>query len=107
MNSARPRLGGSPLSADHDALIRTAKQLMAMRIALLHTMETLRRETEKCLDDGKARMVRTFHHVISPGVKSDPHWVMTRNMYPFGEDRLFKRLPRGCPQCVTPSHSTQ
>ena len=30
------------MSADHDALIRTAQQLMAQRIAMLHTLETLR-----------------------------------------------------------------
>jgi hypothetical protein len=46
-------------AADHDALIRRAKQLMAKRIAMLHTLETLRLELEKRLDDSEARMVRT------------------------------------------------
>ena len=47
------------MSADHDALIRTATQLMATRLAILNTLETLRREMEKHLDDSEARMVRT------------------------------------------------
>jgi hypothetical protein len=47
------------MSADHDTLMRTAQQLMATRIAMLHTMETLRREMEKRLDDSEARMART------------------------------------------------
>jgi hypothetical protein len=47
------------MSADHDALIRTAKQLIATRIAMLHTLEALRRQMEKRLDDCEARMVRT------------------------------------------------
>jgi hypothetical protein len=34
------------MSADHDVLIRTAKQLMAVKIAMLHTTETLRREAD-------------------------------------------------------------
>jgi hypothetical protein len=47
------------MSRDHDALIRTAKQLIAKRIAMLNTLETLRREMEKHLDDSEARIVRT------------------------------------------------
>jgi hypothetical protein len=50
---------GVHMSADYDALIRTTKQLLATRIALLHTMEALRREMEKSIDDSEARMVRT------------------------------------------------
>jgi hypothetical protein len=47
------------MSADHDALIRTAQQLMATRIAMLHTLEGLTREMEQRLDDSGARIVRT------------------------------------------------
>ena len=47
------------MSADHDALIRTAKQLTARRIAMLHTLEALRQKQEKRLDDSEARVVRT------------------------------------------------
>jgi hypothetical protein len=47
------------MSADHDTLIRRAKQLMAMRIAILHTTETRLRAMEKRLDDSEARIVRT------------------------------------------------
>ena len=47
------------MSADHDALIRTAKQLIATRIAMLNTMEALRQEMEKRMDDSEARMIRT------------------------------------------------
>ena len=47
------------MSADHDALIRTAKQLIAGRIARLHTLGALCRKMEQRLDDSEARMVRT------------------------------------------------
>jgi hypothetical protein len=47
------------MSADHDTLIRRAKQLMAMSIALRHTTETRRRDMEKRLHEGEARIVRT------------------------------------------------
>jgi hypothetical protein len=47
------------MSADHDTLMRTAQQLIATKIAMLHTMEALRRKMEKRLDDSEARMVRT------------------------------------------------
>jgi hypothetical protein len=48
-----------PMSADHEALIRMAKQLIPMRIAMLHALEGVRRELEKRLDDSEARIVRT------------------------------------------------
>jgi hypothetical protein len=47
------------MSADHDALIHKANQLMSTRVALLHTMESLRREMERCLDASEVRIVRT------------------------------------------------
>lgn len=47
------------MSADHDTLIRTAKQLIATRIAMVHTMEALRREMEQRLDHRETRIVRT------------------------------------------------
>jgi hypothetical protein len=47
------------VSATHDMLRRTAQQLIATSIALLHTLEALRREMEKRLDDSEARIVRT------------------------------------------------
>jgi hypothetical protein len=47
------------MSADHDALIRRAQQLVATKIAILHSMEALRWELEKRLDDSGARIVRT------------------------------------------------
>jgi hypothetical protein len=47
------------MSADHDVLIRTAKQLMARRITMLHTLEALHRKMEQRLDDSRARIVRT------------------------------------------------
>jgi hypothetical protein len=47
------------MSADHDALIRRAKQLMAQKTAMLRTMEALGREMEQRLEDSGARIVRT------------------------------------------------
>jgi hypothetical protein len=47
------------MSADHEALIHTAKQGIAMGIALVHTMVALRREMEKRLDDSEAGILRT------------------------------------------------
>jgi hypothetical protein len=47
------------MSADHDALIRWAKQLKVTRIAILHTMAALRRRLVKRMDDSKARIVST------------------------------------------------
>jgi hypothetical protein len=47
------------MSEDHDTLMRTAQQLIATSIAMLHTMEAPRRKMEKSLDDSEARMVRT------------------------------------------------
>jgi hypothetical protein len=44
------------MSVDHDALIRTAQQLIAAKIAMLHTMEALRREMEKRIDDSHGRI---------------------------------------------------
>jgi hypothetical protein len=47
------------MSGDHDTRMRTAQQLIATSIAMLHTTEALRLKMEKSLDDSEARMVRT------------------------------------------------
>jgi hypothetical protein len=47
------------MSADHDALICAAQQLIATRITLLHSVETLHRKMLKCLDGSGARIGRT------------------------------------------------
>jgi CHASE1-domain containing sensor protein len=47
------------MSADHNALIRTAKQLIAAKIAIVHTLEARRRDLEKRIDDSGARVERT------------------------------------------------
>lgn len=39
--------------------MRTARRLIATRIAMVHTLEARRRDMEKRLDDSEARMVRT------------------------------------------------
>ena len=47
------------MSADHDTLMRTARQLIATSIAMLHTTEALHRKMEQSLDGSEARKVRT------------------------------------------------
>jgi hypothetical protein len=47
------------MSADHDALIRRARQLITAIRARLHTLEALRREMEQRMDESEARIVRT------------------------------------------------
>jgi hypothetical protein len=47
------------MSADHDALIRRAKQLMAKKTTMIYTLEALCQRLEKSLDDSEARIVRT------------------------------------------------
>jgi CHASE1-domain containing sensor protein len=47
------------MSADHNALIRTAKQLIAAKIAIVHTLEARRRDLEKRIDDSGARVEST------------------------------------------------
>jgi hypothetical protein len=47
------------MSADHDTLIRTSKQLIATRMAMLDTLGARYRKMLKCLDDSEARMLRT------------------------------------------------
>ena len=47
------------MSADHDTLMRTAQQLIATSIAMLHTAEALHRKMEQSLDGSEARKVRT------------------------------------------------
>jgi hypothetical protein len=49
------------VSADHDRLMRTARQLIATRIAMVHTLEARRQDMEKRVDDSEARLVRTRH----------------------------------------------
>jgi hypothetical protein len=44
------------MSADHDTLIRRAQPLIAARIAMLHTMEALRRKMEKSIDNSHGRI---------------------------------------------------
>jgi hypothetical protein len=39
--------------------MRTARRLIATRIAMVHTLEARRRGMEKRLDDSEARIVRT------------------------------------------------
>lgn len=47
------------MSVDHDALMRSARQLIAKRIAILNAIEALRRNMEQCLDDSEARIGHT------------------------------------------------
>jgi hypothetical protein len=47
------------MSADHDALMRSARQHITTKIAMLTTMEALRRQLEKRLDDTHRRIGRS------------------------------------------------
>jgi hypothetical protein len=47
------------MSADHDALIRRAQQLIATKTALVHPLAARLRRLEECLDDTHRRIGRS------------------------------------------------
>ena len=54
-------LSRTPRHDQRGTRLITQRQLIATRIALVHTMEARRRNMEKRLDDSEARMIRTRH----------------------------------------------
>jgi hypothetical protein len=52
------------MSADHDTLMRTAQQLIATRMAMLTSMEALRRRLEQRIDTSHGRIARTKERIM-------------------------------------------